>query len=107
MPTNYDKKKPPFLFTDDESSSMNLHFTFSVREVSKVVDGDQTLQIPMYFTVSWIDDRLSVEHQHRAWQKSTTGEIKWRQCLKFKFIDDCLPLLISSERIREVVPLGA
>ena len=73
VPGNYDKKKPPFLYTDDETSDMNLDFTFSVREVSKVTDEDQTLQIPMYFTVSWVDDRLSVDQQHRAWQKSTTG----------------------------------
>ena len=75
MPGNYDKKKPPFLFTDDETSDMNLHFTFSVREVSKVTDEDQTLQIPMYFTVSWVDDRLDVDQKHRAWQKSTTGRL--------------------------------
>ena len=52
---------------------MNLHFTFSVREVSKVTDSEQTLKIPMYFTVSWTDDRLSVEQQHKAWSQSTTG----------------------------------
>jgi len=75
IPGNYDKKKPPFLYTDDETSDMNLDFTFSVREVSKVTDEDQTLQIPMYFTVSWVDDRLSVDQQHRAWQKSTTGPV--------------------------------
>ena len=61
LPASYDKKKPPFLFTADEGEDkdkdMNLHFTFSVREVSKVTDEDQTLQIPMYFTVSWTDER--------------------------------------------------
>merc|ERR1712223_365712 len=75
LPTTYDKKKPPILFNDDEGSTMNLHFTFSVREVSKVTDSDQTLQIPMYFTVSWDDDRLSVEQQHKAWSQSTTGPV--------------------------------
>ena len=69
VPGNYDKKKPPFLFTDDETSDMNLHFTFSVREVSKVTDEDQTLQIPMYFTVSWTEDRLVVD-------QVVTAEIK-------------------------------
>ena len=63
------------MFNDDEGSKMNLHFIFSVREVSKVTDSEQTLQIPMYFTVSWVDDRLSVEQQHKAWQKSTTGRV--------------------------------
>ena len=52
---------------------MNLHFIFSVREVSKVTDSEQTLQIPMYFTVSWDDDRLEVEQQHKAWSQATTG----------------------------------
>jgi len=79
LPASYDKKKPPFLFTADEGEDkdkdMNLHFTFSVREVSKVTDEDQTLQIPMYFTVSWTDERLSVEQEHRAWKKSTTGPV--------------------------------
>ena len=73
LPVTYDKKKPPILFNDDEGSKMNLHFTFSVREVSKVTDSEQTLKIPMYFTVSWTDERLSVEQQHKAWSQSTTG----------------------------------
>jgi len=54
---------------------MNLHFIFSVREVSKVTDSEQTLQIPMYFTVSWDDDRLEVEQQHKAWSQATTGPV--------------------------------
>ena len=73
LPANYDKKKPPFLFNDDDME-MNLHFTFSIREVSKVEDADQTLEIPMYFTVSWVDERLSVENNHKAWKTSTTGK---------------------------------
>ena len=32
---------------------MNLHFTFSVREISEVNDADQTLKIPMYLAVEW------------------------------------------------------
>ena len=32
---------------------MNLHFTFSVREISEVNDGEQTLKIPMYLSVEW------------------------------------------------------
>jgi len=74
LPANYDKKKPPFLFNDDDME-MNLHFTFSIREVSKVLDADQTLEIPMYFTVSWVDERLSVENNHKAWKTSTTGPV--------------------------------
>ena len=70
LPASYDKKKPPFLFTADEGEDkdkdMNLHFTFSVREVSKVTDEDQTLQIPMYFTVSWTDERRGSDTSHRA-----------------------------------------
>ena len=68
LPASYDKKKPPFLFTADEGEDkdkdMNLHFTFSVREVSKVTDEDQTLQIPMYFTVSWTDERRGSQTSH-------------------------------------------
>ena len=32
---------------------MNLHFTFSIREISEVRDSEQVLKIPMYFTVAW------------------------------------------------------
>ena len=32
---------------------MNLHFTFSVREISEIADGEQTLKIPMYLSVEW------------------------------------------------------
>ena len=72
LPKNYDKKKPPFLF-DDEGQTMNIHYAFSIREVSEVIDSEQTLEIPMYFTVAWTDDRLVVDQTHRAWKKSTTG----------------------------------
>ena len=32
---------------------MNLHFTFSIREISQVRDSEQRLKIPMYFSVEW------------------------------------------------------
>ena len=32
---------------------MNLHFIFSIREISEVRDSDQVLKIPMYFNVEW------------------------------------------------------
>ena len=77
LPKNYDKKKPPFLFdTSDDRQLMNIHYAFSIREVSKVMDSEQTLQIPMYFTVSWTEDRLIVDQAHMAWGKSLTGEQK-------------------------------
>jgi len=74
LPKSYDKKKPPFLF-DDEGQTMNIHYAFSIREVSEVIDSEQTLEIPMYFTVAWTDDRLVVDQSHRAWKKSTTGPV--------------------------------
>merc|ERR1719244_936999 len=74
LPKNYDKKKPPFLF-DDEGNTMNIHYAFSIREVSEVIDSEQTLEIPMYFTVAWTDDRLVVDQGHRAWKKSITGPV--------------------------------
>ena len=46
-------KKPPFLFYREEDRRMNLHFTFSIREVSQVRDSEQRLKIPMYFSVEW------------------------------------------------------
>jgi len=52
---------------------MNIHYAFSIREVSEVVDNDQTLQIPMYFTVSWTEDRLVVDQKSPVWNKSVTG----------------------------------
>ena len=54
---------------------MNIHYAFSIREVSEVIDSEQTLEIPMYFTVAWMDDRLVVDQGHRAWKKSTTGSV--------------------------------
>ena len=44
---NYDRKKPPFLFLENEKKlhRMNIHYAFSIREVSEVVDSDQTLQV--------------------------------------------------------------
>ena len=69
IPEEYDVTKPPFLCKNckikwtvdmleclDKSSGdkkMNLHFTFSVREISEVNDADQTLKIPMYLAVEW------------------------------------------------------
>jgi len=74
LPKGYDKKKPPFLF-DDDGNTMNIHYAFSIREVSEVTDSEQTLEIPMYFTVAWTDDRLEVDQTHRAWQKVTSGPV--------------------------------
>jgi len=75
LPKNYDRKKPPFLFLENEKKlhRMNIHYAFSIREVSEVVDSDQTLQIPMYFTVSWTEDRLVVDQQSPVWSASLTG----------------------------------
>lgn len=45
-----------FFFISDKpegDQKMNLHFTFSVREISEIRDSDQVLKIPMYFTVTW------------------------------------------------------
>ena len=42
-----------FLDKADGNQKMNLHFTFSIREISEVKDSDQVLKIPMYFTVEW------------------------------------------------------
>ena len=44
----YDRKKPPFLLTKNDrkkEQKMNIHYAFSIREVSEVVDKDQTLQV--------------------------------------------------------------
>ena len=41
---------------------MNLHFTFSIREISEIRDADQVLKIPMYFTVSWEVFWLVIEY---------------------------------------------
>ena len=43
---NYERKKPPFLFLNEKKlHRMNIHYAFSIREVSEVVDSDQTLQV--------------------------------------------------------------
>lgn len=76
LPKEYDRKKPPFLLTKNDSKKeqkMNIHYAFSIREVSEVVDKDQTLQIPMYFTVSWTEDRLEVDQNSPVWMGSKTG----------------------------------
>ena len=69
---------------------MNLHFTFSIREISEVRDSEQVLRIPMYFTVTWevcqesitnqqkikiIDqeNRLVVDKDHKSWDDDSTG----------------------------------
>ena len=33
--------------------SMNLHFTFSVREITEIRDNKQLLKIPMYLQIQW------------------------------------------------------
>ena len=44
----------------DGHQRMNLHFTFSIREISEVRDSDQVLKIPMYFTVEWEVNHFSL-----------------------------------------------
>ena len=38
---------------ENGSRRMNLHFTFSVREISEIADDEQKLRIPMYLSVEW------------------------------------------------------
>jgi len=52
---------------------MNLHFTFSIREISEVRDSDQVLKIPMYFTVAWEENRIIIDRDHRSWEDDSTG----------------------------------
>lgn len=74
IPKNYDRKKPPFLFlTEGALHQMNIHYTFSIREVSEVVDNEQTLKIPMYFTVSWTEERLDIDQNSPVWSTSVSG----------------------------------
>lgn len=73
LPTKYDSKKPPFLTSLPHK--MNLHFTFSITEVSEVNDLEQTLKIPMYFTVSWNDSRLHINENHKSWAGNSSGPV--------------------------------
>lgn len=55
MKSNVGTNKMEISFSDKDNGTkkMNLHFTFSVREISEVNDGDQTLKIPMYLAIEW------------------------------------------------------
>ena len=71
------------------NQKMNLHFTFSIRQISEIRDSDQVLKIPMYFTVKWEvkivehnmnnshqiiqENRLVVDESHRSWDDDSTG----------------------------------
>jgi len=73
IPRNYEVTKPPFLYKSEGNQKMNLHFTFSIREISEVKDSDQVLKIPMYFTVAWEENRLKIDEKHRSWDDDSTG----------------------------------
>merc|ERR1712212_981941 len=74
IPKSYDRKKPPFLFVnEDKLHQMNIHYTFSIREVSEVIDNEQILKIPMYFTVSWTEERLVIDQKNPVWLTSVSG----------------------------------
>jgi len=74
IPKSYDRKKPPFLFVnEDKLHQMNIHYTFSIREVSEVIDNEQILKIPMYFTVSWTEERLVIDQTNPVWLTSVSG----------------------------------
>lgn len=73
IPEDYEITKPPFLFKDNGSRRMNLHFTFSVREISEIADDEQTLRIPMYLSVEWEEVRLNINKDHPSWEDDSTG----------------------------------
>ena len=67
-----------FLFFSDEIKNghrLNLKFNFDIREISEVNDKAQSLSIPMYFTVSWVEDRLWINESHPAWNENMTGPL--------------------------------
>jgi len=52
---------------------MNLHFTFSIREISEVRDAEQVMKIPMYLAVEWKEVRLVINSNHFSWEDDSTG----------------------------------
>jgi len=52
---------------------MNLHFIFSVREVSEINDGKRTFTMPMYLALEWEEVRLNINENHKSWDADTTG----------------------------------
>ena len=54
-------------------SKLTFAFDFDIREVSEINDKSQTLSIPMYFSVSWLESRLWINKSAKAWNQSITG----------------------------------
>jgi len=73
IPKEYDPQRPPFLYRDDGAKKMNLHFTFSIREISEVRDAEQVMKIPMYLAVEWKEVRLVINSNHFSWEDDSTG----------------------------------
>ena len=43
-----------------DDQKMNLHFIFTVREVSEINDGKRTFTMPMYFALEWEVDLVNI-----------------------------------------------
>ncbi len=56
-----------------DSTSLNLAFTFDIREISEIDDRGQHLSIPMYFSVAWLESRLWINQSSPAWDERTSG----------------------------------
>ena len=52
---------------------LNVHFNFDILDVNTIDDKGQTVTIPMYLSVSWVDTRIRVNHAHPDWHRNLTG----------------------------------
>ena len=68
------KVKKMFYFAAiSDTQRLNLAFRFDIREISEIDDRRQSLSVPMYFSVAWLESRLYINESAAAWDETVTG----------------------------------
>jgi len=75
LPRDYNREKHPFTYSHmiNKTLPWNYDFKFVVEEISNINDKAQTMSISMYFGVSWLDPRLTINYTASEWREVKTG----------------------------------
>ena len=75
LPSDYNQEDDPFRYSylTNKSLPWSYDFKFIIKEVSNVNDKAQTIQVSMYFGVSWFEPRLRINESAEDWKETKMG----------------------------------
>ena len=76
IPKDYDNEMEPFKLEADKQNQTipyNYHFTFTVKEVTKITDNEGTIEMYMAFAIDWQEPRIWINENASEWTDDRFG----------------------------------